>query len=101
MPSREEWAWREKALCKKYKDIDFYSEEIGVIKKSVAICHRCQVAAECLQYAISNQEVFGVWGGVSQRNRRALHRKYKSNIDIGEARKIVTEYGTDISTQVD
>jgi WhiB family redox-sensing transcriptional regulator len=100
MPSNEEWAWREKALCKKYRDIDFYSEEISIVKKSVSICHRCQVAPECLQYAISNREVFGVWGGVSQRNRRALIKKYKNNINIAEARKIVIENGANISTKI-
>ena len=101
MPSNQEWAWREKALCKKYKDIDFFSEDIGAIRKSISICNRCPVIAECLHYAITKEEVFGVWGGISQRNRRPLHRKYKQSIDIGEAREIVINNGKNVSVKND
>lgn len=39
-----------------------------------AICRECSVKAECLDYALRVPEVFGVWGGVSERERRRLRK---------------------------
>ena len=38
------------------------------------ICTGCDVRAECLSYALSNDERFGIWGGLSERERRRLKR---------------------------
>lgn len=37
-----------------------------------AICERCTVRAECLDYAIAIREPHGVWGGLSESERKAL-----------------------------
>jgi WhiB family redox-sensing transcriptional regulator len=42
-----------------------------------AICDRCPVTAECLEYALANNEVHGCWGGTSERERRKLLRERK------------------------
>jgi WhiB family redox-sensing transcriptional regulator len=39
-----------------------------------AVCAACQVRAECLQYALEHNEKFGIWGGLSERERRRLRR---------------------------
>lgn len=39
------------------------------------ICERCDVQAECLGYALSNNEHFGIWGGKSERERKRIKRK--------------------------
>ncbi|GAA3416330.1 WhiB family transcriptional regulator [Streptosporangium vulgare] len=36
------------------------------------VCRRCEVRAECLEYALEHGERFGVWGGLSERERRRL-----------------------------
>ena len=36
------------------------------------MCAGCEVRAECLQFALDNDERFGVWGGLSERERRPL-----------------------------
>jgi len=60
------------ALCAQ-ADPDAWFPDKGqstrVVKK---ICARCPVRAECLEYAMANGERFGVWGGLSERERRAL-----------------------------
>ncbi|MDQ6659189.1 MAG: WhiB family transcriptional regulator, partial [Actinomycetota bacterium] len=39
------------------------------------ICTGCEVRSECLSYALSNDERFGIWGGLSERERRRLKRR--------------------------
>ena len=39
------------------------------------MCARCPVRTECLEYALGNQEKFGIWGGLSERERRQLRRQ--------------------------
>ena len=85
--------WTEKALCKKIKGIDFFSDDLPAIKKAKTLCSKCEVAAECFRQAIEFEEVYGVWGGLSQRERRKYHKLYKKGIDYGTAKEIVVLYG--------
>lgn len=39
------------------------------------ICLGCGVKKECLDFAVSNKEEFGIWGGTGQRDLRKLRRK--------------------------
>jgi WhiB family redox-sensing transcriptional regulator len=39
------------------------------------VCQRCPVIAECLAEALDNRTEFGVWGGMTERERRALLRR--------------------------
>ena len=36
------------------------------------VCFSCEVRPECLEYALANHERFGVWGGLSERERRLI-----------------------------
>jgi len=44
------------------------------IERAKAICVRCDVRAECLEWAMSTAQDAGVWGGLSEEERRALRR---------------------------
>src|SRR6266511_746616 len=39
------------------------------------ICQTCVVQVECLEYALANDERFGIWGGMSERERRRLKKR--------------------------
>ena len=39
------------------------------------LCHGCEVRPECLEYALRHGEKFGIWGGMSERERRRLRRQ--------------------------
>lgn len=66
--------WRELALCREI-DGDLWFPELGEsVREAKAVCGRCPVRAECLDYALAHNEVFGVWGGLSVLERRALRR---------------------------
>ncbi|MEX3504064.1 WhiB family transcriptional regulator [Corynebacterium sp. LK2510] len=44
-------------------------------RKAAAICRRCPVQMECRADALDNRVEFGVWGGLTERQRRAVLRK--------------------------
>lgn len=42
------------------------------VKEAKQVCSQCPVSAECLAYAVANGEIHGIWGGMSERERRKL-----------------------------
>ncbi|MDU5308733.1 MAG: WhiB family transcriptional regulator, partial [Varibaculum cambriense] len=46
----------------------------GSTREAKAVCELCEVRDECLSYALENDERFGIWGGLSERERRRLRR---------------------------
>lgn len=60
------------ARCKKNTEIDFHSEDISMIKTAVAFCQECPVKEQCLGYALSNNILYGVWGGATAYQRKKL-----------------------------
>lgn len=55
-----------------YADTVFSAENKKIIAKAKMFCKTCPVVADCLQYAINNQERFGVWGSFSTKERSAI-----------------------------
>src|SRR5215213_6402822 len=67
--------WYEQAACLD-KDADcFFPEKGGSTRAAKRICQTCTVQTECLEYALANDERFGIWGGLSERERRRLKRR--------------------------
>lgn len=63
--------WMEEASCADAVNPDVFFPERGEqILDAVQVCAACPVAAQCLEYAVDNDERFGVWGGVSGWQRR-------------------------------
>jgi WhiB family redox-sensing transcriptional regulator len=67
--------WQERALCAQTDPEAFFPEKGGSTREAKRICGRCEVKAECLEYALGHDERFGIWGGLSERERRRLKRK--------------------------
>ena len=73
--------WRDLAACKGADtDLFFPAGETGPAAEQIAmakrICAGCDVRDECLGYAIETNQVSGVWGGVTEDERRPLRRKW-------------------------
>jgi WhiB family redox-sensing transcriptional regulator len=68
-------SWQEKALCAETDPEAFFPEKGGSTREAKKICTGCEVKAECLEYALANDERFGIWGGLSERERRRLRRR--------------------------
>ena len=70
----EEQDWQERALCAQTDPEAFFPEKGGSTREAKRICSGCEVRPECLEYALAHDERFGIWGGLSERERRRLRR---------------------------
>jgi WhiB family redox-sensing transcriptional regulator len=68
-------SWQDKALCAQTDPEAFFPEKGGSTREAKRICVSCEVKQECLEYALMQDERFGIWGGLSERERRRLKRK--------------------------
>ena len=71
----EELRWQDRALCAQTDPEAFFPEKGGSTREAKRICTTCPVRDECLEYALGNDERFGIWGGLSERERRRLKRR--------------------------
>ncbi len=67
--------WQERALCAQTDPEAFFPEKGGSTREAKKVCLSCDVRGECLEYALSNDERFGIWGGLSERERRKLKKR--------------------------
>ena len=70
-----ELSWQERALCAQTDPEAFFPEKGGSTREAKRVCMSCEVRAECLEYALANDERFGIWGGLSERERRRVKKR--------------------------
>ena len=68
-------AWQDLANCRGADADLFFPERGASTRQAKKICHECSVRADCLEFAIVNAEKFGIWGGLSERERRKIRRQ--------------------------
>jgi WhiB family redox-sensing transcriptional regulator len=61
-------SWQERALCAQTDPEAFFPEKGGSTREAKKVCLACDVRGECLEYALANDERFGIWGGLSERS---------------------------------
>lgn len=66
--------WQDRALCAQTDPEAFFPEKGGSTREAKQVCRGCEVRAQCLQYALSTEQRAGIWGGLSDRERRRLKR---------------------------
>jgi WhiB family redox-sensing transcriptional regulator len=71
----DDLAWHDRANCKGANADLFFPERGASTRAAKAICRECQVRAECLEFALRSGETFGIWGGMSERERRRARRE--------------------------
>lgn len=71
---REAGDWPERAACAGSDHRLFFGLSDHQVTQAKTVCAGCEVRAECLSYAMDNEEQFGVWGGLTVRERRARRR---------------------------
>ena len=71
----DELGWQDRALCAQTDPEAFFPEKGGSTREAKRVCRSCEVRAECLEYALEHDERFGIWGGMSERERRRLKRE--------------------------
>jgi len=87
----EKTQWQNDALCatpamEPYKDI-FFSEEEEQVKNAKRVCGACPVRKECLQWALDNKEIWGVWGGSDEYELRVVLSVDESGQEVRRIRK--------------
>lgn len=70
--------WMAEALCAQTDPEVWFPEKGGSTLEAKRMCARCDVTEKCGVYALANDERFGVWGGMSQQERRKLLKGRKS-----------------------
>ena len=75
--------WREHAACATVDSDLFFpvgvtGPAVGQIAAAKAVCSGCPVRSECLEFAIATNQEYGVWGGTSEEERRALRRAWRA-----------------------
>ncbi|MEG9226656.1 WhiB family transcriptional regulator [Aeromicrobium sp. Sec7.5] len=71
----EELLWQERALCAQTDPEAFFPEKGGSTREAKRVCLTCDVRSTCLDYALQHDERFGIWGGLSERERRKLKKR--------------------------
>ncbi|PQM51801.1 WhiB family transcriptional regulator [Mycolicibacter virginiensis] len=64
--------WTDQAPCAQTDPDAFFPDKGGTTRHAKTVCRACPVRAECLQYALDNDERYGVWGGLSERELRRV-----------------------------
>ena len=85
----ESWAygWQWRAACRGEESGTFFppgdpetrEERILREERAKSICARCPVRMECLEYALTVPERYGIWGGLNELERRALLREPRAS----------------------
>jgi WhiB family transcriptional regulator, redox-sensing transcriptional regulator len=70
--ARPELAWLDFALCAEVAGDLWFPPKGSGSREAKAVCMQCPVRAQCLQYALDNEIVHGIFGGLSDRQRRAI-----------------------------
>jgi len=68
-------SWQTDSLCAQTDPEAFFPEKGGSTRDAKKICVSCEVRTQCLEYALANDERFGIWGGLSERERRKLRKR--------------------------
>jgi WhiB family redox-sensing transcriptional regulator len=79
--------WRHRAACRDEDPELFFpigttGPALGQIEEAKAVCRRCDVVSDCLTWAIESGQDAGVWGGLSEDERRALKRRSSMRTSI-------------------
>src|SRR5947209_11308184 len=70
----DELRWQDQAACLGMDPDLFFPERGASTREAKSICRSCVVREDCLEFALRNGEKFGIWGGMSERERRRVRR---------------------------
>lgn len=67
--------WQAKSLCAQTDPEAFFPEKGGSTREAKKVCLVCEVRDECGDHALANGERHGIWGGLSERERRKIGKR--------------------------
>jgi WhiB family redox-sensing transcriptional regulator len=66
--------WMSEAACQGVDSDLFFPERGDDLSGAKAVCRQCPVREDCLEHALVNREHYGIWGGMSERERKRIRR---------------------------
>jgi WhiB family redox-sensing transcriptional regulator len=75
--------WQQDAACVHHREVDFFPARGESVRDAKAVCACCPVRVQCLDFALRLKVAHGVWGGLSERERRSLRRE-RHRATLGE-----------------
>ena len=75
VPITEERPWAAFAVCRDRDPDTFFPVTTDGEREAIRICEGCPVRIDCLEFAIETRVRFGVWGGVTEKQRRSIRRQ--------------------------
>jgi WhiB family redox-sensing transcriptional regulator len=82
--SVDPWTWRRQAACRGSGPGLFFPDKGEPAAEAKLVCQTCPVAHHCLDFAIASGEETGIWGGMSERQRREVARARRIARDAAE-----------------
>ena len=76
--------WYKDGESQKHDQDLFFPDRGGSTVKAKAICNSCKVKKVCLEFAVERKERFGIWGGKSERERRAIRKEQRLQTEFQE-----------------
>lgn len=83
--------WVLHAACAGLPTRYFFSEDPATTDLALAVCRSCRVRDECAAYALATPILDGVWGGLTEADRRGIIRRRRSS--VGERAPVVAPAG--------
>lgn len=80
-----ESTWQDRALCAEVDADMFFPDSDRDAAAAVQVCSRCDVRRRCLEYAISNDVRYGVWGGLTERDRDLIRKLVNKRVSARHA----------------
>jgi hypothetical protein len=75
------------AACKGLDSDLFYPHPTDSHDEALAICKGCPVREKCLRYAFDNDEIHGIWGGMTEQQRKAITGSKNESLLAAEKRR--------------
>jgi WhiB family transcriptional regulator, redox-sensing transcriptional regulator len=86
----EDLSWQDRGRCAETDPDAFFPEKGGSTREAKRVCRSCEVRGPCLRFALEHDERFGIYGGMSERERRRLKRQFGDDTDAAVASVIPT-----------
>ncbi len=75
--SEDNPGWQESGACQGIDPDLFFPDRGASTREAKEVCKGCAVREDCLEFALVSGEKFGIWGGMSERERRRIRRSRK------------------------
>lgn len=78
-PPKAMGEWRDRAECRGAPHDWFFPERGESCEPAKALCAKCEVQPECLDWALTTPERYGIWGGIGEKSRRSGRRELRAS----------------------